>query len=107
MGGDLNNKMGLLTIGNQGWITSQETDLYAPLTPSSEGYSFSNKSITIHAPNGARLTCGPTDLLENDTDDDNTDDDGNDMEDNMNNNMNDNGDTEPECNSNDCMKAFI
>jgi len=60
--GDLNNKMGKLVIGNQGWTTSQETDLYAPLTESSQGYNFSNRSITIHAPSGARLTCGPTDL---------------------------------------------
>ena len=60
--GDLSNKLGKLVIGNAGWTTSQTTDLYAPLTESSLGYQFSNRSITIHAPSGARLTCGPTDL---------------------------------------------
>lgn len=60
--GDLNNKMGKLTISNSGWTTSQETDLYAPLSESSQGYNFAGRSITIHAPSGDRMTCGPTDL---------------------------------------------
>jgi len=60
--GDLSNKLGRLVISNAEWTTSQSTDLYAPLTESSQGYQFSNRSITIHAPNGDRMTCGPTDL---------------------------------------------
>jgi len=60
--GDLSNKLEKLVISNTGWTTSQVTDVYAPLTESSQGYQFSGRSITVHAPNGDRLTCGPTDL---------------------------------------------
>jgi len=60
--GDLSTKLGKLVIKSAEWTTSQSTDLFAPLTESSQGYNFSNRSITIHAPNGDRMTCGPTDL---------------------------------------------
>ena len=60
--GDLSNKLGKLVISNTEWTTSQTNDLYAPLTESSQGYQFSDRSITVHAPSGDRLTCGPTDL---------------------------------------------
>ena len=62
--GDLNNKIGLLKIGKTEFFTEQKTDIYAPLSDENGDYiyAFAEKSITIHAPNGDRMLCGPTDL---------------------------------------------